>query len=36
VTAFFAKGMLLNVLASTGQVPLHDPHEWARRSLGFA
>ena len=36
VTLFFARGMLLNVVAAIGLVPAKVPDRWAHESLGFA
>jgi hypothetical protein len=35
LTAFFARGMLMNVLASIGMVPEKSPEKWGHEVLGF-
>lgn len=35
VTTYFARGMLMNVVASMGLVPQKAGREWAHRSIGF-
>lgn len=36
ITAFFAKGMLMNVVASMGLVPVKVGQQWAHKAIGFA
>ncbi len=36
LTLFFAKGMLMNVVATIGLVPEKSPDKWAHDTLGFA
>lgn len=36
VTLYFARGMLMNVVASLGMIPHKVGHEWAHEVLGFA
>ena len=35
LTAFFARGMLMNVFASIGMVPEKSPEKWGHQVLGF-
>jgi AcrR family transcriptional regulator len=36
VTLYFARGMLMNVVASIGLAPVSGGKEWAHKTLGFA
>lgn len=36
VTVYFARGMLMNVVASMGMVPVTPGKHWAHKTLGFA
>jgi AcrR family transcriptional regulator len=36
ITLFFARGMLMNVVASMGLVPVTVGKQWAHKTLGFA
>jgi len=35
LTAFFARGMLMNVFASIGSIPEKSPEKWGHQVLGF-
>jgi AcrR family transcriptional regulator len=36
LTIYFARGMLMNVVASIGLVPSHPGKDWAHKTLGYA
>lgn len=36
ITLFFARGMLMNVVASMGMVPVKVGKDWAHKTLGYA
>ena len=36
ITVYFARGMLMNVVASMGMIPLKVGKQWAHETLGFA
>lgn len=36
VTLYFARGMLLNVVASIGMAPASGGNDWAHKTMGFA